>query len=216
MTVQALSAPARDALLRVAAAMGLDDDRLDAALEQALGVAPAEAVDEVILQSHLFIGYPRSLNAMARWRPRSAGPPRSMSVPPAERIERGEDVCRVVYGRAYDELRANVRRLHPDLDEWMLSDGYGRVLSRPGLDLVTRELCIVALLATLDVPKQLHSHLRGSLHAGATEADVEHALCIALDELDQARWSEPEVRRATARDTWTRVRDRSRATSPPA
>lgn len=211
-----LTATVRDALVRVAAALGLDDDRLESALAAAHGVAPDAAVDEVILQSHLFVGYPRALNAMVLWRRRCPVPGGSVDVPPADRTRRGEDVCRVVYGRAYEELRANVRALHPALDEWMLSDGYGRVLARPGLDVMTRELCIVALLVTLDVPRQLYSHLRGSLHAGATEADVERAVRIALDELDQARGSEPEARRARVVATWTRVRERAGSISPSA
>ena len=58
----------------------------------------------------------------------------------------------------------------------MVAEGYGKVLGRPGLDLVDRELCIVAMLAVQDSPRQLYSHLRGALNAGATEEDVEGVL----------------------------------------
>jgi 4-carboxymuconolactone decarboxylase len=50
-------------------------------------------------------------------------------------------------------------------------EGYGKVL-RSALDLKTRELCIIALLASQDAPHQLHSHLRGAL-TGATTAEVD-------------------------------------------
>ena len=43
--------------------------------------------------------------------------------------ERGEATCKRVYGAAYERLRQNIRALHPLLDEWMVVDGYGKVLS---------------------------------------------------------------------------------------
>jgi 4-carboxymuconolactone decarboxylase len=54
----------------------------------------------------------------------------------------------------------------------MISDGYGKVLSRPGLDLKTRELCIVAACAAAGQQRQLHSHLHGALNSGATPDEV--------------------------------------------
>ena len=46
-------------------------------------------------------------------------------------------------------------------------EGYGKVLSRPGLDIVDREMVIVACLAMENRVSQLHSHLRGALNVGA-------------------------------------------------
>jgi 4-carboxymuconolactone decarboxylase len=89
-------------------------------------------------------------------------------------------------------LRQNIRALHPALDAWMITDGYGKVLSRPGLDLKTRELCIVAACAASGQQRQLHSHLHGALNAGASTAEVEDALdslgdLVAADDLDKYR-----------------------------
>jgi 4-carboxymuconolactone decarboxylase len=69
-------------------------------------------------------------------------------------------------------LRRNIKRLHPALDEWMIVDGYGKVLSRPGVDLRTRELCVVAACAVAGQQRQLHSHLHGALNAGAALEEV--------------------------------------------
>src|SRR5699024_4730699 len=96
-------------------------------------------------------------------------------------------VCARVYGRNYEKLRHNVGRLHPDVDHWMVEGGYGRVIGRPGLDLATRELCIAALLAVWDSPRQLHSHLRGALNAGASPEEVTRAVETARGFLDPAR-----------------------------
>lgn len=164
-------------------------------------------VEEALLQSHLFLGYPAALSALAAWRERVPEPPPEtdpLAGPGAAdaRRERGEETCRRVYGRAYDKLRDRVGSLHPALDRWMVSEGYGKVLARPGLPLVDRELCIAAVLAVLGHGPQLHSHVRGALRAGAEPEAVEETLAVAL------RWADRPGRRRTARDVWREVRGR--------
>lgn len=199
---------ALEALLALSAALAVGDaESVEAALEVAARDADPVAVEEALLQSHLFLGYPAALNALARWRAvsgRGAGEAGETFDDRAAWRERGEAVCRVVYGGQYDGLRANVRRLHPDMERWMVEDGYGRVLGRAGLDLATRELCVVALLAVQDVPRQLYAHLRGALNAGAAAPDVERALASAARLCDAGA-------RARARRTWDEVRQRTRS-----
>jgi 4-carboxymuconolactone decarboxylase len=69
---------------------------------------------------------------------------------------------------------------HPELAEWILADGYGRVLSRPGLSIRERELIVVAVLSALRLPKQLESHVRGARRVGATSREVASMLAITL------------------------------------
>ena len=178
----------RRALLALAASLGTRDaGAIREAMERAAGEVDATAVEEVLLQSHLFVGFPDALNAIGLWREVSgrAAPP-SLEEDPAGWDARGERVCAAVYGANYQKLRENVRALHPDVDGWMVTGGYGRVIGRPGVDLATRELCIVALLAVWNVPRQLHSHLRGALNAGAAVAEVDEAVEIACGYLDGA------------------------------
>ena len=183
-----------------------DEALLEAALGRALSEADAVAVEEVLLQSYLFLGYPAALNAFARWRVLS-GRRATVNVEPSESwAERGETVCRAVYGGQYDGLRANIGALHPDMDRWMVVEGYGKVLGRPGLPLVTRELCIGALLAVQDVPRQLYSHLRGSLNVGASAAQVAETLAEALPLCSAEA-------RARAEETWAAVQDRPKGMS---
>lgn len=176
------------ALLRLAASLGTRDAAaIRAAMEGALGSDPV-AVEEVILQSHLFVGFPDALNALGLWREASGHPASpSLGEDPRAWDARGETVCAAVYGSNYEKLRANVRVLHPDLDGWMVAGGYGRVIGRPALELATRELCIAALLAVWNVPRQLHSHLRGALNAGASVEAVDEAVEIACGYLDAER-----------------------------
>ncbi|HST58637.1 MAG TPA: carboxymuconolactone decarboxylase family protein [Longimicrobium sp.] len=199
----------RRALLRLAASLGTRDSAtIRAAMEEArdeadAGAVDAGAVDEVLLQSHLFIGFPDALNALGLWRAVSGTPaPASAGEDPAAWDARGERVCAEVYGANYDKLRINVRQLHPDVDGWMVTGGYGRVIGRPGLDLATRELCIAALLAVWNVPRQLHSHLRGALNAGASVAEVDEAVEAACGYL-------PPERAADVRALWGEIRSKA-------
>ncbi|MEE8267338.1 MAG: carboxymuconolactone decarboxylase family protein, partial [Gemmatimonadales bacterium] len=141
------------------------DDHLRVSAERALARhVPAVWIDELVLQSVLMVGWPRALMAMGVWRSVAGddAPDHDADadyVAAAAWHSRGEETCRVVYGENYQKLRDNVRRLHPALDAWMITEGYGRTLSRPGLDLVRRELCTVVQTAVLNTPHQLHSHL---------------------------------------------------------
>ncbi len=143
-------------------------------------------VEEVILQTYLFAGFPRALNAAREWRRISGrAAPEELDETSTD-VEcfarRGEVTCATVYGRFYERLRVNIRELHPALDQWMIVEGYGKVLGRPNLDLARRELCVIAACAIARQDRQLHSHLHGALHAGASAAVVTDALG-AIEEL---------------------------------
>jgi 4-carboxymuconolactone decarboxylase len=92
-----------------------------------------------------------------------------------------------------------VRELHPRLDDWMIAEGYGKVLSRSQLDLPRRELCIVAACAATGQDRQLQSHLHGARNVGVREAVIGEAL-RALDGVVAA----PLMERATR--LWDRIR----------
>ena len=181
VTVAALGDEER-ALVRLAAviAAGSEPD-IRTELARAQQDARVEWIEEVILQSYLFAGFPRTLNAAREWR-RVSGRTAPLH-DDGERLDRadewrrqGEETCAIVYGPFYERLRLNIRALHPALDAWMIVEGYGKVLSRPGLDLARRELCIVAACAASRQERQLHSHLHGALHAGASESAITDTL----------------------------------------
>ena len=197
--------PETGALVRLSAAVASGDPRRRSdALRAAADRAHPRAVEEALLQSYLFLGFPAALTALAEWRDLTGLEPEA---PPGEEDpdewpSRGALVCRTVYGRAYEKLRGSVRRVHPALDDWMVREGYGKVLARDGLDLAARELCIVAILAATGWEPQLHSHLRGALHAGCDPAEVAEALESGLETSASAGWSDE------ARSLWARVRGR--------
>ena len=108
----------------------------------------------------------------------------------------------MVYGPNYRRLRENVRELHPALDAWMITEGYGRTMARPGLDLLRRELCIVVQTAVIETPRQLHSHLRGALHAGATFAQVDAVLALVNPLLSYGQWRKVKELWTTVKEGW--------------
>jgi 4-carboxymuconolactone decarboxylase len=199
-------------LVRISGALAARDwGRVDGALEGALQLPGVDrvAVEEALLQSYLFLGYPAALEGLGRWRTRLGGvreeagqePPRSGD-PWSQWGERGEEVCARVYGDQYPRLCANIRSLHPDMESWMVTEGYGKVLGRPGLSLRMRELCIVAILAVIEAPRQLYSHLRGALRVGASVEEVTRTLELVAE-------GQPEGGRDLARAVWDDVRSRS-------
>ena len=169
-------------LIQLSAAIAASDEAtMRYWLLQAARDVPPVHIEELVLQSYLFCGFPRALNAAREWRrvsQRSApASDETEDVSLAEEWrERGEQTCAAVYGSMYEKLRLNVRDLHPALDSWMVVDGYGKVLSRPGLDIQRRELCVVAACAAMGQDRQLHSHLRGSLNVGVEPAVLAEAI----------------------------------------
>jgi 4-carboxymuconolactone decarboxylase len=177
------------ALVYLAAVLaGGSEAQMRAALTAAAGTVRTVWVEEVILQTYLFAGFPRALNSAREWRRISGTKAPALDVfgvdDPQERQQKGEATCATVYGRFYDRLRVNIHDLHPALDRWMVEEGYGKVLSRAPLDLARRELCVVAACAIAKQDRQLHSHLHGALHAGASEATVTAALDVVAPLLD--------------------------------
>jgi 4-carboxymuconolactone decarboxylase len=194
-------------LVRFAAAVALADpaELREQAVRLRTEQVPAAWVEEVLLQSVLMVGYPRALIAFGLWR--RASPTRAPATDSeadyarvAEWTRRGEEACALIYGENYRKLRENIRELHPALDAWMITEGYGRVLSRPALDLLRRELCIVAQMAVLDADRQLHSHLRGALNAGALPEQVEAALSVVNPLLPFDQWRR-------VKELWRKVRE---------
>jgi 4-carboxymuconolactone decarboxylase len=144
---------------------------------------------EAILQTHLFAGYPRTINALGVVRAAGVVAGQEGEEDPSIWLRLGEQSCRTIYGNAYEALRRRVASLHGDLDRWMVEIGYGRILSRPGLTLRQRELCALAVLAGQDVVPQLKSHILGAIHAGASQAE-----CRAVLDQTALGWGETAQR----------------------
>jgi AhpD family alkylhydroperoxidase len=155
--------------------------RAEYAAALAAGVAPA-ALAEVARMAHLFGGFPRAINGLQAladvFTQAQVAPPADAEPAPRPRAEdraRGESLFRRIYAAQSDDVLRRIERAVPGFASWVLEDAYGRVLSRPGLAAVERELLAVVALVALDCPDQLKSHARGALRLGATPAEVRDA-----------------------------------------
>ncbi|MBU8934216.1 MAG: carboxymuconolactone decarboxylase family protein [candidate division Zixibacteria bacterium] len=163
------------------AAIAVCDERLlEVVVESGLRIGlDRKKFYEVVLQSHLFLGFPRMLIAADHLGEKLPVENLQSQLTPISPIEsqtwfdRGVALCRQVYGDNYDRLKDRVESFAPDIFRWMVLEGYGKTLSRPGLGPIDRELAIVACLMVENRQQQLFSHIRGAFNVGADRSLVE-------------------------------------------
>ena len=87
--------------------------------------------------------------------------------------QRGIETLDIVVGGNSAERMRHLTDIAPEMAEWITDFAYGDVVSRPGLDLKTRELVTVAALTALaNARPQLKSHIGGALNAGNTPQEI--------------------------------------------
>jgi len=95
-----------------------------------------ETYYEMVLQSYLFLGFPRMLTAAENLDRIWPSQDPTASLIPVDATEtsvwfdRGLKLCRQVYGHNYERLKNRVEAIAPDIFRWMIFEGYGKVLSR--------------------------------------------------------------------------------------
>lgn len=132
-----------------------------------------QVIYETILQSYLFLGFPRMIEAALVFNRtfgdmKGNGTIKSISPQESEAwYNNGQELCRQVYGKNYEVLKDRFMSVSPEIFRWMVIEGYGKVLSRPGMTQIERELAEVAVLIVDKRKRQLTSHILGSLNVGA-------------------------------------------------
>jgi 4-carboxymuconolactone decarboxylase len=98
----------------------------------------------------------------------------------ANRHERGLATLRQVGGSNYDAPLTALADIAPDLARFTIDFAYGDVMSRPQLDLKTRQLCTVAALAAMgNAQPQLRYHIDGALNVGWSPAEILEAVMLS-------------------------------------
>ena len=134
---------------------------------------------EALLQIYLFAGFPAAIESLAVLGTITHAKEDTDSIETynVEKFsERGEFLCKIIYTSVYDKMRSRLGRLSPELDEWMIVEGYGKTLSRDGLTPKTRELITASSLIALGWENQLFSHVRGAIAVGATKRECNELL----------------------------------------
>lgn len=143
---------------------------------------------EATLQSYLFIGFLRMLNAtfaLDKIYPVDSQK-NNGNDPLIDNFmlwyKRGEELYKTVYKDKSELLKNKVESIAPEIFQWMILEGYGKVLSRNILNIQTRELSIIALLMMGNMKIQLESHIRGAINVGTPLDLIE----TVLDDIGKA------------------------------
>ena len=158
--------------------------QLEAHINGALnaGNSPIE-IREAIYQCAPFIGFPKTLNAIAAFneaikeRGLEGELKNASTVKEEERYQRGHEIQNPMYG---DEIAQNMKGLPggmgKDVSRFLTEVCFGDFYTRKGLDVKTRELMTVAILTTTGNTGVLKSHIKGNLKAGNSMETITAAI----------------------------------------
>ena len=141
-----------------------------------VGVSPIE-LREAIYQCAPFIGFPKTLNAISTINEvfQEKGIPLPLeaqgTVNEDNRYEKGKEIQYPLYG---DEIARTFSNLPDEMNEslprFLTEVGFGDFYTRSGLDIKTRELLSLCVLAAIGAESQIHSHSKGNIKAGNDKA----------------------------------------------
>jgi alkylhydroperoxidase/carboxymuconolactone decarboxylase family protein YurZ len=123
---------------------------------------PVIKIYEALLQTYLFAGFPSALISLKRFNEMIGKKKVYKGYDIKKYLDRGQRNCRIIYGNKYDKLISNIKSFSPEMAEWLIVEGYGKVLGRKGLSLLEREICIISILSALKFKDQLYSHINGA------------------------------------------------------
>lgn len=152
-----------------------------------IGIAPVE-IRETVYQCAPFIGFPKTLNAIAAmnevFTANGIALPieSSETVTETDRFEKGLALQKPVYG---DEIKDRYTWLPGEFAEavprFLTELCFSDFMTRKGLDKKTRELLTVVMLASLGgAETQVRSHVEGALKTGSTKEEIVCALVHAM------------------------------------
>jgi 4-carboxymuconolactone decarboxylase len=151
-----------------------------------IGVTPLE-IREAVYQCAPFIGFPKTLNAVntinevftaknIKLPLENAG-----TINEKDRYTKGLEMQYPFYG---NEIKDNMKTLPDNLNEavprFLTEMCFGDFYTRKILDVKTRELLVLCVLATINAQPQIKSHALGNLKAGNTKETLYAAMvhCI--------------------------------------
>lgn len=151
-----------------------------------VGVSPLE-LREAMYQCAPFVGFPRVLNAVERINrvltSRGIALPldKQGQVDEEERHAEGAKIQMPLYG---DEIRQDMRSLPAGMgdavSDFLTEVCFGDFYTRGALDVPTRELLSLCVLATLGATPQLEAHVAGCIKAGLTKDTLYAAMIQCL------------------------------------
>ena len=91
----------------------------------------------------------------------------------SDRYKRGWEKLQEVDGEAGESVIDSLKDIAPEFADLLIEFPFGDIYSRPGLDLKSREIAVVAALTALgNAAPQLKVHIHGALNVGCTKEEV--------------------------------------------
>lgn len=89
------------------------------------------------------------------------------------RYERGLAKLKEIDGQAGEKVLDSLKDIAPDFARLLIEFPFGDIYSRPGLDLKSRELAVVAALTALgNAAPQLKVHIHGARNVGCSQQEI--------------------------------------------
>jgi 4-carboxymuconolactone decarboxylase len=89
------------------------------------------------------------------------------------RYRQGLAKLREIDGQAGEQVVASLADIAPDFARYLIEFPFGDIYSRPGLDLRSREIAVVAALTAMgNATPQLKVHLHAALNVGVTRDEI--------------------------------------------
>ena len=89
------------------------------------------------------------------------------------RYERGLEKLKEIDGEIGERVVASLADIAPDFARYLIEFPFGDIYSRPGLDLKSREIAVVAALTAMgNAAPQLKVHIQGALNVGVSREEV--------------------------------------------
>src|SRR3954464_13298093 len=90
-----------------------------------------------------------------------------------DRTQRGADILAKLHPWGVPNVLGPLEQIAPDFKNMVRDFAFGEIYSRPGLDLKSRQLATVAMLAAANTsPLELKAHLHGALKLGWTKTEL--------------------------------------------
>lgn len=96
-----------------------------------------------------------------------------MTIQPRSRREKALELLRELDGDAPEKVKHNLDSFDSEATELILGFAFADIVSRDKIDLRTREMLTVAMLAAMGTaPGQLDFHIRAAMNIGVTREDI--------------------------------------------
>ncbi|MES2609430.1 MAG: carboxymuconolactone decarboxylase family protein [Pseudomonadota bacterium] len=93
--------------------------------------------------------------------------------PAPDRYQQGLAKLREIDGEAGERVIDSLAGIAPDFARYLIEFPFGDIYSRPGLDLRSREIAVVAALTAMgNAAPQLKVHLQAALNVGVTREEI--------------------------------------------